>query len=152
MKRLVVILALAVLLGAGAYALSYGIARCTFCRAPGADDPSSWLHQEFHLNEAQYAQVKKLETDYYPHCADMCSRIEQSHLALKKLILANGSMTPEVEAALTKDNAVQQQCREDMLRHFYEVSQAMPPAEGRRYLQIMQAQVVDTSNAKVLQH
>ena len=155
MKRLVVILALAVLLGLGAYFVFYGVALCTFCRVPDANDPTSWMRQEFHLNDTQYAQVKKLDEAYYPHCAEMCDQIKQSHLALKNLILANGTITPEIEAALKKDSAVQQQCREDMLRHFYEVSQVLPPEEGKRYLQIMQAQVVapeKTSTATVNQH
>lgn len=155
MKRLVVILAFAVLLGLGAYFLSYGIARCTFCRVPDTNDPSAWMRQEFHLNDVQYDQVKKLDAAYYPHCADMCDQIDQSHMALKSLIMASPAMTPEIEAALKKDSAIQQQCREDMLRHFYEVSQAMPPAEGKRYLQIMQVQVVEpekTSTATVNQH
>ena len=143
MKRLVVILGLAVLLGKGAYFVSYGVARCTFCRMPDAHDPSSWLLQEFHLSDAQYAQVKKLEADYHLHCVEMCDQINQSHLALKNLILANGAMTPEIETALQKDGAVQQEWRADMLRHFYEVSQAMPPAEGKRYLQIMEAQALE---------
>jgi hypothetical protein len=142
MRRLVVILALAGLLGLGAYFLSYGIARCTFCQAPDAHDPSSWMRQEFHLSDAQYAQVKQLEAGYHPHCAMMCGQIDQTHLVLKNLILANETVTPEIEAALKKDGEVQEQCREDMLRHFYEVSQALPPAEGKRYLQIMQIQVV----------
>ena len=103
MKRLGVILGLAILLGSGAYFVSYGVARCTFCRMPDANDSSSWLRQEFHLSDAQYAQVKKLEADYHPHCIVMCDQIRQSHLALKNLILANGAMTPEIEAALKKD-------------------------------------------------
>jgi Spy/CpxP family protein refolding chaperone len=155
MKRLVVILALAILLGAGAYLVSYGIARSTFCQMPDAGDSSGWMRQEFHLTDTQYAQVKKLEADYHPHCVDLCDQIEQSHLTLKNLILANGTLTPEIEAALKKDGAVQQQCREDMLRHFYEVSQAMPAEEGKRYLEIMQAQVVEpgkTANATAVPH
>src|ERR1019366_8040628 len=72
MKRLAVILALAVLLGSGAYFVSYGVARCTFCRMPDTRDSSSWLRQEFHLSDSQYAQVKKLEADYHPHCVDLC--------------------------------------------------------------------------------
>jgi hypothetical protein len=143
MKRLVVILALAVLLGSGAYFVSYEVARCTFCRMPDANDSSSWLRQEFHLSDAQYAQVKKLEAGYHPHCIVMCDQIKQSRLELKNLILANGAMTPEVETALQKDGEVQREWRADMLRHFYEVSQAMPPAEGTRYLKIMQAQVLE---------
>jgi len=144
MRRLVVILTLAVLLGLGAYFVSYGIARCTFCRMPDASDPSSWLRQEFHLSDAEYAQVKKLEADYHPHCVVMCDQIMQSHRTLKNLILANGAVTPEIEAALQKDGAIQEEWRADMLRHFYEVSRAMPPAEGKRYLQFMQAQVIQS--------
>ena len=30
------------------------------------------------------------------------------------------------------------ECQTQMLRHFYEVSQAMPPEQGRRYLAEMQ--------------
>ena len=144
MKRLIVILALAVLLGLGAYFASYAVARRTFCRMPDASDPSSWLRQEFHLSDAEYAQVKKLEADYHPHCVEMCDRIMQSRAVLKKLILANETMTPEIEAALQKDGAIQEEWRADMLRHFYEVSRAMPPAEGKRYLQFMQAQVIQS--------
>jgi Spy/CpxP family protein refolding chaperone len=149
MKRLVVILALAVLLGAGVYFLSYGIALCTYCRVPDSHDPSGWMRQEFHLTDAQYAQVKKLDEAYYPHCAEMCDKIDQSHTALKNLILSNRTMTPEIEAALQKDSAIQQQCRSDMLHHFYEVSQVMPPEEGKRYLQIMQVQVVEPEKTSI---
>ncbi|MEJ0000877.1 MAG: hypothetical protein WDO13_17940 [Verrucomicrobiota bacterium] len=155
MKRLVVVLAVAVLAGLGAYFAFYGIARCTFCRVPDAKDPSAWIHQEFHLTDAQYAQVKQLEVAYSPRCAGMCEKIDQSHQTLKGLILTHGAMTPEIEAALKNDGDVQQECRANMLRHFYEVSQVMPPAEGQRYLLIMQAQVVEpekTSSGTIAQH
>jgi len=143
MRRLVVILALAILLGLAAYFISSGIVRSTYCLMPDTNDSSSWLRQEFHLSDAQYAQVKKLEADYHPHCVEMCVQIRQSRLALKNLILANGAVTPEIETALQKDSAIQAEWRQDMLRHFYEVSQAMPPTEGKRYLQIMEAQVFE---------
>jgi hypothetical protein len=147
MKRLLFILALSVSLGAAAYLISYHIAQSALCDSPDWQSPTAWMRQEFHLNDAQYAQVKKMESDYHPHCTIMCDRIEQSHLALKKLILSSNGLTPEVQAALQNDTAVQEQCREDMLRHFYEVSQALPPDQAQRYLAIMQTQVVETENA-----
>jgi hypothetical protein len=155
MKRLVVVLALALFLGLGAYFTFYGVARSTFCQGPDARDPVSWTRQEFHLTDVQYAQVKQLEAAYHPHCMGMCDAINQSHQTLKNLILANGTMTPEIEAALKKDGEVQQECRAGMLRHFYEVSQVMSPDDGKRYLQMMQVQVVEpeeTSIATVAQH
>jgi hypothetical protein len=147
MKRLLFILALSVSLGAVAYLVSYGIAQRALCESPDWQSPTAWMRQEFHLNDAQYAQVKKMESDYHPHCTIMCDRIEQSHLALKKIILASNGMTPDVQAALLKDAAIQEECREDMLSHFYEVSQALPPDQAKRYLEIMQAHVVETENA-----
>jgi hypothetical protein len=147
MKRLFAILALAVLLGSGAYCISYSIAQRTLCDTSALREPTGWMLQEFHLSDTQYAQVKKLENDYHPHCTEMCDRIEQSHVALKKLILASNGLTSEVQAALLKDTVIQEECREDMLRHFYVVSQIMPPDQGKRYLEIMQANVVETENA-----
>lgn len=155
MKQLVVTAVLAVLLGWAAYALSFHVASSTFCRAPDTKDPSSWIRQEYHLNDAQYARVKQLEDDYAPQCAGLCRQIQQSHDSLKKLILANTTVTPEVEAGLQKDNAVQQECREAMLRHFYIISQAMPPDQAKRYLEMMQAMVVEqdqTATAPASQH
>ncbi len=155
MKRLVVTAVLAILLGWAAYALSFHVASSTFCRVPDANDPSGWIRQEYHLSDAQYARVKQLEEAYAPRCTELCRRIQQSHDSLKKLILANTTLTPEVAAALQKDTAVDQECREAMLRHFYAVSQAMPPDKGKRYLEMMQAMVVEQdqpSNAPASQH
>jgi hypothetical protein len=155
MRRLVVTAVLAILLGWAAYALSFHVASFTFCRAPDAKDPSSWIRQEYHLNDAQYARVKQLEDDYAPRCAELCHRIQQSHDSLEKLILANTTVTPEVETALQKDSAVQQECREAMLRHFYTVSQAMPPDAGKSYLKMMQSMVVEqdqTANGQASEH
>ena len=150
MKRVVSILVLALVLGSGAYFISYHLVQRTFCNAPDANEPTAWMHQEFRLSDNQYAQIKNLESDYHPRCVELCTQIEQSHLALKKLIQANSGLTPEVEAALQKDDAVQLQCREAMLGHFYEVSRAMPPEEGKRYLEMMQTQVVDTEKAAMM--
>ena len=157
MKRLVVTVVLAILLGWAAYALSFRtVASYTFCRVPDANDPSSsGYDRNIILNDAQYTRVKQLEEDYAPQCTELCRQIQQSHDSLKKLILANTTLTPEVEAALREDNAVQQECREAMLRHFYTVSQAMPPDQGKRYLEMMEAMIVEqdqTAHAPDSQH
>ena len=95
MKRLLLILALSASLGAAAYLISYHIAQNALCDSPDWQSPTAWMRQEFHLNDAQYAQVKKMEGDYHPHCTEMCDRIQQSHLALKKIILANNGTKAE---------------------------------------------------------
>jgi len=47
-------------------------------------------------------------------------------------------VTAEAEKKLQDVAALRVQCQTQMLRHFQEVSQAMPPEEGRRYLTEMQ--------------
>jgi len=43
-------------------------------------------------------------------------------------------MTTEIEAAVAEAAKLRGECPRDMLRHFLEVSQTMPPEQGRRYL------------------
>ncbi len=133
MKRLIVVLALAAVLGSGTYFIAYNVVQRSLCPVSNVEEPLGWMRQEFHLNDSQLAQIQKLEDDYAPRCTSMCDQIQQSHAALKTLIMTHGNMSPEVKAALQKDGEIQQQCREDMLNHLYEISKVMPPC-GRAAL------------------
>jgi hypothetical protein len=143
MRRLVVILALAVLLGFGAYFVSYGIARCTFCRMPDASDPSSWLRQEFHLSDAQYAQVKKLEAGYHPHCVVMCDQIKQSRPDAEKSHPGQWGRDPRGRSGAAKGwRGPAKNGGRTCCAIFMRSAGPCLPRKGTRYLQIMQAQVI----------
>ena len=43
-------------------------------------------------------------------------------------------MTPDIVAALAEGSRLRAECQGMMLRHFFQVSQTMPPEQGRRYL------------------
>lgn len=43
-------------------------------------------------------------------------------------------MTPEIEVTVAEAAKLRGECQRDMLQHFLEVSQTMPPEQGRRYL------------------
>ncbi len=54
------------------------------------------------------------------------------------------SVTAEVERILAEIGSLRAQCQSAMLRHFDEVSRAMPPDEGRRYLSEMRRLTIES--------
>jgi len=95
----------------------------------------AWLKKEFNLSDTELMRITKLHDAYQPHCAEMCRRIDESGARLKTLLTATNAMTSEIEAALTESAKLRAECQRDMLKHFFEVSQTMPPAQGKRYLE-----------------
>ena len=64
---------------------------------------------------------------------------KQKPFARRQAALDRGQgMTPEAQQRLAEVAALRAKCQGNMLAHFYEVSRAMPPEQGRRYLAEMQ--------------
>ena len=95
----------------------------------------AWLKKEFNLSDLELTRITKLHDDYQPHCAAMCRRIDEQGAKLKALLTATNTMTPEIDAALAESSELRAECQHDMLQHFFTVSQTMPPAQGKRYLE-----------------
>ena len=95
----------------------------------------SWLKKEYHLTDAQFAQVVKLHDAYRPQCAEMCRRIDQHNRQANELLQSTNQMTPQIESFLLAGAQLRAECQRDMLRHFYAVAGQMPPAQAHRYLE-----------------
>ncbi len=135
MKRLLlVVLAGLGLAGAGYFAVySAGTACCRDLQqsaAPGL----AWLKQEFKLSEGEFERIVKLHDAYEPACAERCRKIDALNARLRELIVASGAVTPELERTLAAAADLRRECQAAMLQHFIEVSRAMPPEQGKRYL------------------
>jgi hypothetical protein len=124
-------LATAAAIFAGAY-LAGQRAGMMYCANP-ADD-LSWLRIEFHLNAADMARIRRLHEGYLPQCAAMCAKIAEKKRELAAALDNRTNLTAEAQLKLDELAALRAQCQGQMLRHFMAVSQAMPPAEGKRYL------------------
>lgn len=139
MRRSLVIL-LAVLLASGAIVgLSSVIARRVCAQQivhPG--DDLTWLRREFHLSDVELQRIRQLHEGYLPKCREICARIAASKQELQAALQAAKGPSPEAEQKLAEVAALRLQCQTQMLRHFYDVSQAMPAEQGRRYLAEMQ--------------
>ncbi len=127
MKNILITLAMAVAACAVAFGVSYRMCcEQELHRAASEGDAMTWLRTEFHLNEAQFAAVKKLHSDYGMMCGEHCAAI----MAAKK------RNAPPAEIL-----ALEKTCVEAMTAHFKSVAGLMPPAEGERYLAVVMPRV-----------
>lgn len=85
-------------------------------------DAMAWLQAEFHLNDAQFAAIKKLHDDYGTVCSRHCTAIME----------AKRRSAPEGEVM-----ALEKVCVDSMTEHFHRVAALMPAREGERYLAIV---------------
>ncbi|MEI7729302.1 MAG: periplasmic heavy metal sensor [Verrucomicrobiota bacterium] len=101
-------------------------------------DDLAWLRLEFHLNDADLARVRELHDGYLPKCREFCERIDSRKRELQTMLAASTSTPAAIEQKLIEVGTLRAQCQAAMLQHFREVSQVMPPEQGRRYLAEMQ--------------
>src|SRR5206468_456244 len=120
-------------------AIAYGTAYFA-CSAPSrqlAASPTpelAWLQKEFQIPDAEFTRIAKLHEAYSAACMERCRRIDGKNAEIQSLLAATNTVTPQIETALHEAAMIRAECQHAMLQHFYEVSQTMPPAQGRRYL------------------
>jgi len=139
MRRSLFILFGVVAVGLAVFGGSYLLAQriCAQHAVNPADD-LAWLRQEFHLSEAEMSRVRELHRGYLPKCGTMCERIDAKKRELAEALAGATNVTPVAEQKLAELGTLRAQCQAQMLQHFAEVSQAMPPEQGQRYLEKMQ--------------
>jgi hypothetical protein len=146
MNRSLVILFGALALGAAIFAGSYFTARQTTmvcCTKPA--DSLSWLRTEFHLSDADMARVRELHEGYLPKCGEICTKIAAKKSELAAALGSGTNITAEAQVKMNELAALRAQCQAQMLQHFIAVSQAMPPAQGQRYLAEMKRLTLGTN-------
>jgi len=142
-KRLWLILLGGVVAGLIAYACIYLHATSVQRSVEQSAHPElAWLKTEYHLSEAQFAQVAQLHDAYLPKCAAMCARIDEQNAKVQELLAATNAVSPEIKEALAETARLRAECETAMLQHFYETSRPMPPEQGKRYLAWVQSKTL----------
>lgn len=143
MKRSWVILAMGSVLAVAAFLGFYYLGTASSRKLERSPEPElAWLQQEFHLSDAEFNRLSEMHQGYLEACAERCRKIDEVNARLKELLAATNSITPEIEQTLAQAAQLRAKCQAEMLRHFYEVSHAMPPEQGKRYLAWVQAQTI----------
>jgi Spy/CpxP family protein refolding chaperone len=101
-------------------------------------DDLDWLRLEFRLSDAELARIRQLHEGYLPKCQSYCAQIAAKKRELQELVASSTNASAAIEQKLAEIATLRAQCQVEMLRHFTEVSRAMPPEQGRRYLAEMQ--------------
>lgn len=129
MKNFLITLAMTLAVCGAAFGAFYAMNdRPALREAVREGDAMAWLREEFHLNEAQFAAVKRLHADYNKVCGEHCAAI----MAAKQ----RGAPAAEI-AALEKT------CVDAMTAHFRRVAALLPAGEGERYLAMVLPRVQD---------
>jgi len=139
MKRAPIILLLVLAGGVAVFAASFLLAqRICENHAASRTDDLEWLRTEFRLSDVEMEHVRQLHEGYLPKCAEMCRQIADKRAELEEILVDATNVTAAAEQELNEFAALRAKCQTQMLKHFMEVSQAMPPEQGRHYLAEMQ--------------
>ena len=135
MRRAMVILVLGALLGIVAASATYWFMTARHRAWLQQEQPElAWLRKEFDVAPDDFARVSALHQAYLPLCAELCQRIASSEARIRTLLDQTDRLTPEIEELLLEAAHTRVECQKNMLDHFFQVSRAMPPEQGRRYL------------------
>jgi uncharacterized protein YdcH (DUF465 family) len=131
------------LIGIAAYASFYFAATVSHRRMACQPEPElAWLKQEFKLSDAEFKRVADLHNGYLPKCEAMCSRVASKNAELKTILAKSDRVNGDIEKTVHEIADLKAQCQTQMLQHFYDVSRAMPPEQGKRYLDWVQSKTV----------
>lgn len=146
MKRASFIFTTGILLAIAGFISTYIFAASTGHSIIKSPSPElAWLKQEYQLDNEQYVRVCESYAAYHPKCMEMCREIDAQNAHLKTLLAATNVVTPEIRQALTDQSMLRAKCESNMLNYFYQVSQAMPPEQGKRYLAWVQRKTLISS-------
>src|SRR5688572_9554855 len=139
MKRIGLILPAVLILGAIVFGSSFLVSRRVCCPTTACNsDDLAWLRQEFQLSDVELAKIRELHEGYLPQCGEMCQQVAAKQSELMEALADATNLNATVETKLSELHALRARCQGQMLKHFMEVSRAMPPEQGRRYLAEMQ--------------
>jgi len=153
MRKGALILLLGLLLGTAAFCGFFYLGTAGSRQILQAPEPElAWLKRQFNLGDAEFARISKLHEAYLPQCAERCRHIEELNQKLAALLAQATNVSPEIEGLLLERSRMRANCETEMLKHFVAVSQTMPPAQGRRYLEWVERETCLKSQAMEQRH
>jgi hypothetical protein len=155
MKRGLIILVIALLLGVGMYFGSQLMLKPCACanttQMPvenGSLLPElEWLRLSLHLSGPQFEKVEALHLAYQPRCAELCLRIQHSDQALQAVASRNRTVTEDVLKLLSERARLTQECQQAMLQHVYETAACMTLEQADNYLKVVLPHVLGPAHA-----
>ncbi len=110
----------------------------------------AWLRKDFQLSDTEFERIRTLHEAYKPVCAEFCRKIDEKNREMARLMMEATNVTPQLRKVLSDAAQLRAECSGEMIRHFLQVSQAMPAEQGRRYLSWMQSITIVPSHESMV--
>ena len=142
MKRGLIILVVAVMLGVGMFFGSQQLLKPCDCMS-GSQMPVEngsllpelqWLRDSLQLTDSQFEKVRDLHLAYQPRCMELCAKIQHSDHELLMAAASNRAVTSDVTKLLQTRATLTHECQQAMLQHVYETAACMTPEQAEKYL------------------
>jgi hypothetical protein len=154
MKRGMIILIVAVILGVGMFFASQWMLRPCACiqttQMPDANGSLlpelQWLRVSLHLTGPQFEKVQALHLAYEPKCAELCMRVHHSDQSLMAASMHSRTLTGDVVKLMRERADLTQECQQAMLKHVYETAACMAPEQADTYLKTVLPHVLGTAH------
>lgn len=108
----------------------------------------AYLRQELGLSDSQFKKVSDLHAAYLPKCVEMCERIAKAHVRLDDASRGKTEVTPELKETIEDHARIHAECQEEMLGHLYETARILDEKQARRYLEVMLPYALDFSHSE----
>jgi hypothetical protein len=153
MRRAWLILMGGLVLAVAGYACLYFVCTASSRSLEHSLNPElTWLKQEFHISDAEFARICRIHESYLSSCAERCRLIDEKNQVLRQLLATNNTVTPEIAQALSEAAQLRADCQKAMLQEFFEISRTMPSEQGRRYLAWVQSQTIAPDSHASMHH
>jgi hypothetical protein len=150
MKRILIVLAIALAVGCCAYAWMklHKEAERQSSSLLEAMPELAYLREELDLSDSQFKKVSDLHAAYRPKCREMCERIAKAHVRLDDASRGMTEVTPQLKEAIEDHARIHAECQEEMLAHLYETARVLDEKQARRYLEVMLPYALDFSHSE----
>jgi hypothetical protein len=106
-------------------------------------DALEWLRNDFNLDTAQFAAVKRLHDSYALVCEEHCRAIQEASRRREALKAEAVRDPASLAAAERKLEEVRMVCENAITTHVREVAAQMSPDQGSRYLALVLPKIKD---------
>lgn len=106
-------------------------------RALERQDALAWLRADFHLNDAQFAAIKRLHDAYASVCDEHCRRIREAMDAREALQRSGRASPGELATADRRVEELVLVCESAIATHIRACAAHMAPEAAERYLALV---------------
>lgn len=141
MKKLLLIVVLALVAGAFGYAMTR-VRMDSAQPEVGSGADIAWIKNEFNLDEASFAAIRELHLRYSGVCAKHCADIIAARNELARLQQDHASPAA-IEAAQREFDRLKAVCNDATRMHIRAVAKHMPLEQGVRFIRATEPHLAD---------